>query len=109
MSCSNCGKALTCSADQGCWCMALPNILPISQTQGCLCRTCLIEKLKAHIESISTYPIDEQLALARPFKHSAAIEGLDYSIEDGLLVMSRWAHLKRGNCCGNGCRHCPYS
>ncbi|MES2853673.1 MAG: DUF5522 domain-containing protein, partial [Bacteroidota bacterium] len=17
-------------------------------------------------------------------------------------------HLKRGNCCGNGCRHCPY-
>ncbi|MEZ0130904.1 DUF5522 domain-containing protein, partial [Flavobacterium sp. LBUM151] len=19
-----------------------------------------------------------------------------------------WFHLKRGTCCGNNCRHCPY-
>lgn len=24
-------------------------------------------------------------------------------------VMTRIAHLKRGECCGNKCRHCPYN
>lgn len=28
--------------------------------------------------------------------------------ELGLWVMTREAHLKRGYCCGNGCRNCPY-
>lgn len=26
----------------------------------------------------------------------------------GLTVFTRYAHLQRGRCCGNGCRHCPY-
>jgi ATP-binding cassette subfamily B (MDR/TAP) protein 1 len=26
----------------------------------------------------------------------------------GLTVFTRVAHLQRGRCCGNGCRHCPY-
>eukprot|EP00127_Corallochytrium_limacisporum_P004779 Clim_evm5s175 gene=Clim_evmTU5s175 len=26
----------------------------------------------------------------------------------GYMVISHWFHHKRGNCCGNGCRHCPY-
>ncbi|XP_029474490.1 uncharacterized protein C1orf53 homolog [Rhinatrema bivittatum] len=28
--------------------------------------------------------------------------------ETGCLVFTRFAHLQRGNCCGCGCRHCPY-
>jgi len=24
------------------------------------------------------------------------------------LVFTRQYHLRRGYCCGNGCRHCPY-
>jgi predicted GIY-YIG superfamily endonuclease len=32
----------------------------------------------------------------------------DYSIENGLLVFTAAYHLKRGFCCGSGCRHCPY-
>jgi len=32
----------------------------------------------------------------------------DYYIEDGLLVFTAAYHLKRGYCCGSGCRHCPY-
>ncbi|MBY0451848.1 MAG: hypothetical protein K2P92_02355, partial [Bdellovibrionaceae bacterium] len=28
--------------------------------------------------------------------------------ENGLMVMTAAYHLKRGTCCGNGCRHCPY-
>ncbi len=32
----------------------------------------------------------------------------DFSIENGLLVFTEAYHLKRGYCCGSGCRHCPY-
>ncbi|KAA6456941.1 hypothetical protein DYQ86_24175 [Acidobacteria bacterium AB60] len=32
----------------------------------------------------------------------------DYYIEDGLIVFTAAYHLKRGYCCGSGCRHCPY-
>lgn len=27
----------------------------------------------------------------------------------GYSVMTELAHLARGSCCGNGCRHCPYA
>ena len=26
----------------------------------------------------------------------------------GHRVMTQFMHLKRGDCCGNECRHCPY-
>ncbi|MGB8853734.1 MAG: DUF5522 domain-containing protein [Pirellulales bacterium] len=32
----------------------------------------------------------------------------DYYIENGLLVCTAACHLKRGSCCGSGCRHYPY-
>ncbi|UWZ81761.1 DUF5522 domain-containing protein [Occallatibacter riparius] len=32
----------------------------------------------------------------------------DYYIENGLLVFTAAYHRKRGYCCGNACRHCPY-
>ena len=32
----------------------------------------------------------------------------DFYLENGLLVFTAAYHLKRGYCCGNGCRHCPY-
>jgi hypothetical protein len=28
--------------------------------------------------------------------------------ETGFLVMTELAHRRRGYCCGNACRHCPY-
>jgi len=31
-----------------------------------------------------------------------------YFDENGLLVFTAAYHLKRGYCCNNGCRHCPY-
>jgi hypothetical protein len=31
-----------------------------------------------------------------------------YFNEEGLLVFTREYHLKRGYCCKNGCKHCPY-
>ncbi|MCD9188664.1 MAG: DUF5522 domain-containing protein [Pyrinomonadaceae bacterium] len=36
------------------------------------------------------------------------IEGIDYYFENGLMVLTAHYLLKRGYCCGNGCRNCPY-
>jgi hypothetical protein len=33
----------------------------------------------------------------------------DYYLEGGLLVFTAAYHLKRGYCCGNACRHCPWN
>jgi hypothetical protein len=37
------------------------------------------------------------------------VEGEDYYEEGGFLVFTAAYHLKRGYCCGSGCRHCPFS
>jgi hypothetical protein len=36
------------------------------------------------------------------------IEGVDYYIEDGLMVFTAHYLRNRGYCCQSGCRHCPY-
>ncbi len=39
---------------------------------------------------------------------SQLVEGEDYYIENGYYVFTSTYLLKRGYCCGSGCRHCPY-
>ena len=37
------------------------------------------------------------------------VEGEDfYYNEDGYMVLTASYHLQRGDCCGNGCKHCPF-
>ena len=36
------------------------------------------------------------------------LEGIDYYMEDGLLVFKAQYLRDRGYCCTSGCRHCPY-
>ncbi|MFK7799274.1 MAG: DUF5522 domain-containing protein [Aureispira sp.] len=36
------------------------------------------------------------------------VEGRDFYIENGFYVFTEYYHLKRGYCCGNGCKHCAY-
>jgi len=31
-----------------------------------------------------------------------------FYFENGLMVFTEAYHLKRGDCCGDGCRHCPF-
>ena len=33
---------------------------------------------------------------------------MDYYLEDGFVVFTKEFHLKRGYCCNNGCKNCPY-
>jgi hypothetical protein len=31
-----------------------------------------------------------------------------YYLENGKVVFTPEYHLQRGDCCGSGCRHCPF-
>lgn len=33
----------------------------------------------------------------------------DFYMEGNKKVMTEQYHIKRGYCCGSGCRHCPYN
>ena len=38
------------------------------------------------------------------------VEGIDYIMnKDGYRVMTEFYLVKRGYCCSNGCKNCPYS
>jgi hypothetical protein len=39
---------------------------------------------------------------------SAPLDPEDYYFDGPYLVFTAAYHLKRGVCCGSGCRHCPY-
>lgn len=66
------------------------------------------------LDKINTYVagMTPELALSNKAKDlpktTHLIQDLDYYIENGLYVFTAWHHLKRGSCCQNGCRHCPY-
>ena len=36
------------------------------------------------------------------------VEGVDFYYEGDLMVVTRAFLLRRGYCCENGCRHCPF-
>ena len=36
------------------------------------------------------------------------VEGVDYYLEGGKIVLTSVYHHKRGFCCNSRCRHCPY-
>lgn len=36
------------------------------------------------------------------------IQGEDYYLEKGNIIMTEEYLKKRGTCCGSGCRHCPF-
>jgi hypothetical protein len=60
------------------------------------------------IQIYSEYRIEGEMPVAREQGIPKLVEGEDYYIENGLLVFTAAYHLKRGSCCGSGCRHCPY-
>jgi len=39
---------------------------------------------------------------------SPALSPEDYYFEGPYMVFTAAYHLRRGYCCGSGCRHCPY-
>lgn len=49
--------------------------------------------------------------IADKSKHSdkGKLKKEDYYMKDGNVVLTEKYHLKRGQCCGNICKHCVYS
>jgi hypothetical protein len=42
-------------------------------------------------------------------KKKEFLQDIHYYLEGERVVFTALFHLERGQCCGSGCRHCPYS
>ena len=113
INCPGCGQQFDCqpASVEQCWCYALPAVPLPAAEQRCLCPDCFKEAAQQAVARfVRAYKAGEQPNTAPQYKRPGPpVEDLDYYMEDGLLVMSAWHHLKRGYCCGSGCRHCPYA
>jgi len=66
-----------------------------------------------NLEKSKEEELEKKHASKQVEKQAGKLEGHidgkpDYYFENGLLVMTEKYLLKRGYCCGNKCRHCPY-
>lgn len=53
-----------------------------------------------------------EVSAAAQSAHRLAVERGESTYVDpdtGYMVFTSVSHLERGTCCGNGCRHCPFS
>jgi hypothetical protein len=59
--------------------------------------------------TIITCKVPKFVDMNRQISENKLTEGEDYYLSpEGYKVFTEKYHLKRGYCCKNGCRHCPY-
>jgi hypothetical protein len=113
-SCAQCQTTLTCEASTGlnCWCQEYPSLLSPASESDCLCPDCLTRALQEPIQQITQAILEQgstnDVANRYTLPSKKLLEGIDFYREGGRYVMTTWYLLKRGYCCGNRCRHCPY-
>ena len=54
------------------------------------------------------HPRQKRRAVSLPEDTSTELAPEDFYYDGPFLVFTAAFHLKRGYCCGNDCRHCPY-
>jgi len=103
-TCQRCGSAFSCFVNDiaNCGCSSIQlssetKIYLAKTKYKCLCNSCLME-----INQIQEHILKESTSL------DIMVEGLDYYYEGPYKVMTEYFHIKRGYCCGSGCRHCAY-
>ncbi len=113
-NCSSCGTPFNCGdTPEGnkCWCNDFPPIFIPSEVVDCLCSNCFkiscSSKIDEYVATITPENAPDNIAKDLP-KTTNFLEGIDYYIENENYVFKAFFHLKRGHCCNNGCRHCPY-
>ncbi|UOA10391.1 MULTISPECIES: DUF5522 domain-containing protein [Methylobacter] len=111
--CSTCGTILICGVTQtgkSCWCAAYPAIMAVDSQQDCLCENCLSKAIQGKIiEFINRLSLQDAIAAAHKYRGDGnLIQGIDYLNENNKMVFTKWYHLKRGSCCENACKNCPY-
>ncbi len=104
--CPRCTTAFTCKAGDiancQCSCVALsPEAIRLlgASYYDCLCKDCLSD-INQLAKTARSYQF--------PSQKEMLIEGLHFYKEGPHTVFTDIYHILRGNCCGNGCRHCPY-
>jgi Family of unknown function (DUF5522)/Cysteine-rich CWC len=82
-----------------CWCARvkipeefIARIPAESRNQACICRACV---MKFHCDQANS-------------EAASKILPGDFYFAGGLMVFTAAHHLRRGYCCDQGCRHCPY-
>ena len=125
--CPRCSTAFECNAGSIHLCRCTTVTLNENETgyirvkyDDCLCSSCMQEtkaeykssKLNNRIKENFQQFLKEQKKICDNKKVPAKkdlIEEEDYYInEKGQWVFTELYHLKRGYCCNNGCKHCPY-
>ena len=97
---NNCQLCSSTAYKGQCWCVSvkfpkalLQRVPPEARNRACLCRDCVMEFHRAAGKNAPA-----QKVLPDDF----------YFDEQGLMVFTAAYHLRRGYCCGSGCRHCPF-
>jgi hypothetical protein len=114
-TCPWCGEGNQCRVAKvhidkdACWCheMIVPNHLLArlkaeNVEPSCLCRPCLETIARLSNE------LDDAAAVLAEARRVTALKHDYYLDENGNVVFTSRYHLKRGVCCDNACRHCPY-
>lgn len=110
-NCSVCNQEFGCGAGTGnCWCMAFPPVMSPTLEQDCFCPSCLSEAINNRIGVlVDEKGMDEFQKFVEPYRSkSKLIKNVDYTVDNGLYVFSKWYLVKQGECCNNGCKNCPY-
>lgn len=107
---NDCRIANGCTYKGACWCEAAIIPAPLQghltnefQQRACFCRECL--RLLSHYAAQNG---SAELIVARVRAEQIQQSADSYLDEMGHLVFTASFHLKRGYCCENGCRHCPF-
>jgi hypothetical protein len=93
-----------------CWCFELPNGLVPTPEKKFNCSRATVQDLR---NAIDQYCVDLDEEKRRKIKElgpaKRPIPLLDYDTNlSGNVVFTRWYHLRRGFCCGNGCLNCGW-
>lgn len=109
-TCQNCSATFSCYSS-ACWCNDLPRIMPLDPTRDCYCSVCLKKEVTAKVDEYMNNLTPENRKIIRGLGEvKNTVNGIDYYLtEDGYTVFTSWYHLRRGKCCKNDCRHCPYN
>jgi len=83
--------------------------LVANKDQDCLCPKCLRQAIQelSYTSSAAAdrvHPLRQTVVNPQYF----LVEGEDYYSEGEMIIFTARYHLRRGYCCENGCRHCPY-
>jgi hypothetical protein len=89
----------------------MPKLISVGKSDTCLCPDCLIEHLAATVNASKSSDIkkEDRAVIANMGLPSHLKENVDYYLNaDNNFVFTKWYFLRRGYCCENGCKHCPY-